>query len=295
MPRLSGNALGITLMILATACFTLNDSLLKLAMAEIPPYEALSLRGLASALVGLPVVFALGLGAHLPRMADRRVAVRNLLELTCALFFVVGLALVPLADLTALGQTSPLLLLLGAAVIFREKLSPLQVVLIILAFVGALLVAQPGGSDFSPYVLLGLGSAAAVAVRDLVGRNIPATVPGLVIAVGAGIITFVGAGIGALVFERWVMPSPITVAFVLGSGAALVAGHVLLLAAYRAASMSAVAPFLYTATIWALVSGIVIFGSFPNALALVGIAVIVVSGVLVVLLERWPRKTVVSP
>jgi drug/metabolite transporter (DMT)-like permease len=295
MPRLSGNALGITLMILATACFTLNDSLLKLATDELPPFEALSLRGLASTVVGLPLVFLLGMGSRVGAMFDRRVGIRNLLEVACALFFVVGLALVPLADLTALGQTSPLLLLLGAAVIFRERLSAMQIVLIVLAFVGALMVAQPGGSDFSPYVLLGLGSAAAVAVRDLVGRGIPAHVPGLVIAVGAGAVTTIGAGIAALLFESWVMPSPATIAYFTGSGASLVAGHCLLLAAYRAATMSAVAPFLYTSTVWALVSGMVIFSTFPNGLALAGIGVIVLSGIAVVMLERWPRKVVVSP
>jgi drug/metabolite transporter (DMT)-like permease len=295
MPRLSGNALGIALMILATACFTLNDSLMKLAVVELPPFEALSLRGVMSTLIGLPLLYLFGFGRDAGAMFGGRVVVRNLLELACALFFVVGLALVPLADLTALGQTSPLLLLLGAAVIFREKLSPLQVGLILLAFVGALLVAQPGGSSFSPYVLLGLGSAAGVALRDLVGRGIPPRLPGLVIAVGAGIVTTVGAGIAALVFETLVMPSPLTLLFVAGSGASLVAGHCFLLAAYRAASMGAVAPFLYTATVWALLSGMLIFGSFPNALALVGIGIIVLSGIAVVALERWPRKTVVSP
>ncbi|NGP16931.1 DMT family transporter [Devosia aurantiaca] len=179
--------------------------------------------------------------------------------------------------------------------IFREKLTGIQIALIILAFTGALMVAQPGGSDFSPYVLLGLGSAFAVAVRDLVGRGIHPGVPGLVIAVGAGVITTVGAGLAALIFEQLTMPSLGTIIYTMGSGAFLVAGHVLLLRAYRAGTMSAVAPFLYTATVWALLSGMLIFGSFPNALALLGIAVIALSGIAVVALERWPRKTVVSP
>ncbi|QQR38820.1 DMT family transporter [Devosia rhizoryzae] len=290
MPRLQGNGLGIALMILATASFTLNDSFLKLATEEVPPFQALAMRGLGSTILGLPLLFALGFGRHTGRMFEKRVSVRNGLELVCAMFSVVGLALVPLADLTALGQTSPLLLLLGAAVIFRERLSPIQIALIILAFIGALMVAQPGGSNFSPYVLLGLAAAATVAVRDLIGRGIPAEIPGLVIAVGAGAITTVGAGIAALLFDRLTMPSLPTVLFTLGSGAFLVAGHVLLLAAYRAASMSAVAPFLYMATVWALLAGMLIFGSVPNWLALLGIAVIVVSGIAVVALERWPKK-----
>lgn len=295
MRGLSGNSRGIIMMILATASFTLNDTLMKLAMDQLPPFEALALRGVFSTAIGFAAVFALGLGSAAGRMMERPVLVRNVLELVCALSFVAGLALVPLADLTALGQTSPLLLLLGAALIFREKLSALQIVLIILAFIGALMVAQPGGSDFSPYVLFGLGSAVAVALRDLVGRRIAATVPGLVIAVGAGIVTTIGAAIAGLLLEQWVMPSALTLLYTLGAGLFLVAGHCLLLAAYRVATMGAVAPFLYTATVWALLSGILVFASVPNGLALVGIAVIVASGIAVVALERWPRKIVVSP
>jgi drug/metabolite transporter (DMT)-like permease len=295
MRRLSGNTLGIILMILATACFTINDSLLKLAMHEIPPFEALFLRGVGSTALGIPLLVALGLFRFVPRMLDGRVQLRNLLELTAAMGFVAGLAYVPIADLTALGQTSPLLLLIGAMLFFKERLSGLQVALIILAFAGALMVAQPGANGFSPYTLFGLWSAAAVAIRDLVGRRIKLDIPGIVVAVAAGAIEIAGAGLAGLVLEQWNMPSPLTLAFAIGSSVFLIAAHWLLLTAYRAASVSAVVPFLYMSTLWALLSGMLIFGTFPNALALVGIAVIMASGVAVVVLERWPKRVVVSP
>jgi drug/metabolite transporter (DMT)-like permease len=80
----------------------------------------------------------------------------------------------------------------------------------------------------------------------------------------------------------------------MGSSVFLILAHWLLLNAYRAATVAAVVPFLYVSTIWALISGMLIFGTFPNALALGGIAVIMASGVAVVALERWPRKAVVS-
>lgn len=295
MRRPSGNTLGIIIMILATACFTINDSLLKLAMHEVPPFQALFLRGVGSTLLGIPLLAALGLFRYAPRMLDGRVQLRNLLELTAAMGFVAGLAYVPIADLTALGQTSPLLLLIGAMVFFKERLSGMQVALIVLAFAGALLVAQPGASGFSPYTLFGLWSAAAVAVRDLIGRKIKLDIPGIVVAVAAGAIEIVGAGLAGLLLEQWTWPSALTLAFAVGSSIFLIAAHWLLLTAYRAASVSAVVPFLYMSTVWALLSGMLIFGTFPNALALMGIAVIMVSGVAVVGLERWPKKVVVSP
>lgn len=295
MRGLSPNSRGILMMLCATACFTLNDTLLKLAMAEVPPFQALFLRGIGATLIGFPLLFALGFGRHVPKIFTARVTVRNLLELCAAMSFIAGLAYVPLADLTALGQTSPLLLLLGAWIFLREKLSPVQLGLIILAFVGALLVAQPGGTGFSPYVLFGLGSAFAVAVRDLVGRRINLDIPGLVVAVAAGAIEIVGAALVGLSFETWVMPSPGAIALCFGSAVFLILAHWLLLSAYRASSVGAVVPFLYASTIWALISGMLVFGTFPNTLALIGIGVIMASGIAVVALERWPRKVVVSP
>jgi drug/metabolite transporter (DMT)-like permease len=295
MRSFTGTSAGITMMVLSTACFTVNDTLLKLAMADLPPLEALLLRGVGTVALGVPLVAALGYFRFMPRMMDPRVQIRNLLELIAAMGFVVGLAHAPIADLTALGQTSPLLLLIGAVLFLRERLRPLQITLIAAAFVGALMVAQPGLDGFTPYTLFGLWSACAVAARDLVGRGISVTVPGLVIAVGAGMIEIVGAGAAGYFLEEWRMPSLMSVLLAFGSSAFLVAAHWLLLAAYRAASVASIAPFLYMSTIWALVSGWAIFATAPNSLALIGMALILLSGTVVIAIERWTRRAVLSP
>ncbi|HEY4202776.1 MAG TPA: DMT family transporter [Devosiaceae bacterium] len=294
MRRISGNTIGIIMMVLSTACFTINDTLLKLAMADLPPFETLFIRGTGSLVLGIPVLATLGYLRFVPKMFDVRVQARNLFELTAAMGFVVGLAYVPIADLTALGQTSPLLLLLGVAFFFRERLQRMQIALIVLAFIGAILVAQPGARGFSPFTLFGLWSAAAVAARDLIGRKIKLEIPGIVVAVGAGLIEIIGAGIAGLFFEHWVMPSPTAILLGFGASAFLITAHWLLLGAYRVASVGAIAPFLYSSTIWALLSGWLIFRTVPNAVALSGIALILLSGTAVVALERWPRRIVVS-
>lgn len=295
MRGLSGNSVGIILMVIATASFATNDALLKLAMAEVPPFQSLFIRGIFILLVGIPVLAAMGQLRFLPRVFERRVQVRNLFELLAAMGFVIGLAQAPIADLTALAQTSPLLLLAGAMLFLGERLTRLQIALGLLAFVGALLVAQPGGGNFSPYVLFGLWSAVGVAIRDLVGRSIGVEIPGLVIALGAGIIQIFGAGLGTALFETWQWPSLLALLFILGSSVFIVCGHWLLLSAYRAATVGAVAPFLYMSSIWALITGAVVFGTTPNVIAFVGIALIVVSGVAVVALERWPRGVEPAP
>jgi drug/metabolite transporter (DMT)-like permease len=51
-----------------------------------------------------------------------------------------------------------------------------------------------------------------------------------------------------------------------------------------------VAPFYYCFTVWAVISGLLVFGQFPNALAVVGILLVVASGLTIVLLDGRRRR-----
>ena len=70
----------------------------------------------------MPLLLALGYGRQMPLMFDRRVLPRNLCEMAAILCYVVALANMPIADATALGQITPLLVLLGASLMFRERI-----------------------------------------------------------------------------------------------------------------------------------------------------------------------------
>jgi len=287
---MSSNLRGIILMVLATAAFTINDTFLKVAMTEMPPFQALFIRGIFSTLWGIPLLALTGNLRKLPLVLDRKVQLRNLFELVAVLGFILALAYAPIADITAISQLAPMLVLIGAAVFFGEKIGRLQMALIAVAFAGALLVAQPGGSGFSVFALFGFWNAAASATRDLLGRRIAASVPGLVVAMGAGLVCLVGAGVATALFETWHVPSMAELGLIAASGLFLMFGHVLLFTAFRTAAVGSVVPFLYMATIWALISGVLVFATVPNGLAFVGMALILVSGVVVVMAERWWKR-----
>ena len=74
---------------------------------------------------------------------DRRVLLRNVLELGAILCYMLALTNMPIADSSALGQITPMLVLLGASVLFREKIGGVRMALIGTGFVGALMIAQP--------------------------------------------------------------------------------------------------------------------------------------------------------
>lgn len=281
---------GPLFMVIATGSFVINDSFMKLSTEGLPPFEVLFLRGVAATIWCLPLLLALGYGKRIPMVLDRWVLLRNGLELLAVLGFVVGLANMPIADVTALGQITPLLVIIAGSMLYREKIGGMRVGLIALGFIGALMVAQPTMQGISVYVLLGLSNAVFCAARDIAGRRVPAEVPGLIVAFCAILVVMTGAGLSHLAFESWVAPEPHHYWYLMASGFFLIFGHFFIFMAYRAGPTGVVAPFYYFFTFWAVLSGVVVFGQFPNALAISGIALVVTSGLAIVLLDERKRR-----
>lgn len=284
---------GPLFMIISTGSYLVNDTMMKLATSGLPSYEVLFLRGAAATLWGFPLLFALGYGKQIPLIFDKRVLRRNLLELAAILCYVVALANMQIADSTALGQITPLLMLVGSSILFGERIGGQRMALIGLGFIGALMVAQPSMQGISVYALLALGNAALAAARDLAGRRVSAEVPGMIVAISAVVVVLIGAGAAHLVSERWVMPETRHLLLMAGAGFFLIFGHFFIFMAYRVGPTSAVAPFYYCFTVWAVISGLLVFGQFPNALAVCGILLVVGSGLTIVSLDQRQRRLTV--
>jgi drug/metabolite transporter (DMT)-like permease len=286
---------GPLFMVIATGSYVVNDTLMKLATAGLPPYEVLMLRGLWAAAFGLPMVFALGYGRQLALMFEGRVLTRNLFETAGILSYVVALANMPIADSSALGQLTPILVLLGTAILFRERIGGIRMALIGLGFTGAIMVAQPDMEGISIFALLAIANAVFGAARDVAGRRVGAEVPGMIVAISAVVVVLIGAVIAHFSFETTVMPEASHLALLAGAGFFLIFGHFFIFMAYRTGPTGVVAPFYYTFSVWAVLSGLVVFGEFPNALAVMGIVLVIASGLVIVMLdERWRRLTVVA-
>lgn len=280
-------------MIVSTGSYLVNDTMMKLATTGLPSYEVLFLRGAAATLWGFPLLFLLGYGKQIPLIFDRRVLRRNLLELAAILCYVVALANMQIADSTALGQITPLLMLVGSSILFGERIGGQRMALIGLGFIGALMVAQPTMQGISVYALLALGNATLSAARDLVGRRVPTEVPGMIVAISAVVVVLIGAGAAHLASERWVMPEARHLLLMAGAGFFLIFGHFFIFMAYRVGPTSAVAPFYYCFTVWAVISGLLVFGQLPNTLAICGILLVVGSGLTIVSLDQRRRRLTV--
>ncbi|RVD55251.1 DMT family transporter [Mesorhizobium sp. M2D.F.Ca.ET.185.01.1.1] len=290
MQFIPANIRGPLFMVVSTGSYLVNDTMMKLATAGLPPYEVLLLRGAAATLWGVPLLLMLGYARQIPLLFERKVLRRNLFELLAILCYVVALANMQIADSTALGQITPLIVLVGSSMLFGENIGATRLLLIGLGFVGALMVAQPTIQGISVYALLALGNAAFAAVRDIAGRKVGGEVPGMIVAISAVLVVLAGSGAAHLVTEQWVMPEGRHLLLIAGAGLFLIFGHFFIFMAYRVGPTSAVAPFYYSFTVWAVISGLLVFGQFPNALAVCGILLVMASGLAIVSLDERRRR-----
>lgn len=287
----SPNLRGILSMVLAGFSFVCCDIFLKFMLLDgVPPLQTLVLRGISATFWAIVLVFATGNGGKLRLALHPWVLARGLAEIVAVTAFIIALSKVSLADVTAIYQIAPLLVLAAAAMLWGETVGPLRWFLIAVGLVGALLVAQPGREGASPYALLSFITAFASATRDVFTRKVPPQVTGPINTLSIVIMVMTSALVMSLMFETWVPVTQPLMLYGLTSGFFVMLGHLFVFLAFRLATARAVAPFYYCVTIFAVFFTAVVFREFPNAMALAGIALIITCGLGVLALENRKER-----
>ena len=277
---------GIAAMLAATGSFVVGDSFMKLVTEDLPPFEVLFLRGVAASLACGLLLVVLGTGAPFPRRSTlARYCARLERRSACSATSWRSRAL-PIADVVAILQTAPLILILARRFLLRERVGAARVALALVGFAARYWSPSRGPPGVSPAALFAFASAILIAARDLVGRGVPARIPVMVVTFATNVMVMVVAGLMSVGFESWRAPTGRHLAFLGFAGLFVTFGHVGLLLAYRLGRTAAVAPFFYSFALWAVLSGMIVLGALPNALALAGIALIIGSGIAIVVLDQ---------
>jgi drug/metabolite transporter (DMT)-like permease len=232
----------------------------------------------------------MGLIRELPKAFNPWVMLRSFSEVIAILCFITALGHMPIADLTAIAQISPLVVLLGMWLFFGEKAGGVRLALVGLGITGALMVAQPAGVAASPFAIFGFFTALGAALRDILSRKVPARTPALAVTFSTLFIVMVSAVVMSALFETQVAPTFRHGWLMFIAGFFLMCGHALVFMAYRMAPARVVAPFNYSFMIWAGLSGLIVFREVPNALAICGMLLIMAAGLAVVMLEGRTRQ-----
>lgn len=221
--------------------------------------------------------------------------------------YFVGLSLMPLADAVATAFVAPLLVTLMSAVILGEQVGPRRWAAVAVGMVGVVIMTRPGAGVIQPAAILVLISAFCYASSHMMTRRMRLTESAMTLNffVQCGFILVslsfgVFAGDGHLaqapgstwefLFRPWHVPPVGDWWAFLATGVAVGVGGLMMSQAYRTTEAALVAPFEYVGMPMAIFWGVVVFGSWPDATAWAGIALICGAGLYTLWRETLRRK-----
>lgn len=283
---ISDNTRGAGLMVLSMAAFTLNDTCMKALSEDWPLFQALFVRGVLTSAMVAGLAWYLGAFKKGIARADWSwVLIRMIAEIGAAYFFITALFNMPLANATAILQSLPLTVSLAGAVFLGEAIGWRRLSAIIIGFVGVLLIVRPGAEGFnifSVYVLIAVGFVTA---RDIVTRKLSKDTHSMAVTFVTALGITLWAGVFSLGVE-WQPFTPRATGLLLTAAVFVLGGYVFSVMVMRVGDIAFVAPFRYTALVWALILGLLAFNDWPDAITLLGAAIIVASGLFTFYRER---------
>jgi drug/metabolite transporter (DMT)-like permease len=249
----------------------------------------MAIRGMFGLMIAFVFVLAGGHVRHFGELLAPVVAGRAVLEALVAFTFITALRDLPLANVTAILQATPIVITLLAVFLGLDRVGIRRWLAVVTGFAGVLMICKPSPAGLELPAVLALVAAFLVAFRDLMTRYISSHVPTILITLSSTLsVTFLGVVMAFV--ESW-RPMATAEVMVLGAAAIFVTlGNLAIIAAFRVGDISVVSPFRYAVVILSLVAGLAVFGDIPDLTALFGIALIVLSGLYTFRRERLPRE-----
>jgi len=276
--QISNNIRAGLYMVLSMAGFTINDTFIKSLDNALPVSEVMAIRGLILTVLIFVLLVYNGFLSRIKEVLTPLIGLRASLELFATLAFLTALPLLPFASLSAILQALPLVVTLGAALVFGEKVGWRRWLAIAIGFIGVLVIIRPGSSVFQIASVFMLISVLFAAGRDLATRALPETTPSLLVSGATATLVTLFGGALTTVQGNWqpvTTEQGITLAFAAGF---LFFGYQFVIMAMRIGEVAYVVPFRYTSLLWAIGLGYLIFDEIPDIYTLIGSAVVVSMG-----------------
>ena len=280
------NLRGSIWMVGSMAGFAVEDAFLKSAAKAMPVGEAMVLMGLAGMLVFGALARRSGEPAFPATLISPTMAVRSGFEVMGRLFYALAIALTPISVASAILQASPLVVVLGAALVFGERVGWQRWLVIAVGFAGVLVILRPGLAGFDALSLLAVTGLIGFAGRDLATRAAPPALSNAQLGVAGFAMLGLSGGIILGFTGGIVLPAGPVLAKVAGASVFGIAGYAALTTAMRTGEVSAVTPFRYSRLLFAMVLGVLVFGERPDAATLAGSAIIVACGLFILTQRR---------
>ncbi len=289
--------------------FSLVDLIVKFLSSDYAHYQLTFLRTVVAMVVLLVVIVPLT--GTFSELKTRRLGAQSLRGL-CVVFanlcFFLGLAAMPLAEAVAIFFVSPFLIAIFSIVFLGETVGPRRWAAIAVGMLGVLIVLRPGTEAFQIASLLPVGAAMGYGMLHILTRRIGDTenaasmvfyTQGIMLAVGAVAGLAFGNGRFDLfdhpsldfLFRAWVWPTPFDALLITALGVTIAVAGFAISEAYRRSEAAFIAPFEYIALPLSVIWGYLVFDEWPDRWATLGIALILISGMVLIWREAVARAS----
>lgn len=302
------SATGIFLAIGGGIVLSVNDLAIKALSGKYALHQVILLR----AFVGMAIVLAVvwysrtGFRQLLTRRPKEHLLRVSIVMVSNVTYFV-GLSLMPLADAVATAFVAPLFVTLMSSVILREYVGPRRWAAVGVGMLGVIIMTRPGSGVIQPAAILVLISALCYASSHMMTRRMRDTESAMTlnffvqcgfIVVSLGFGLFFGDGHMAqapgstweFLFRPWVIPPFSDLWAFFATGVAVGVGGLMMSQAYRTTEAALVAPFEYVGMPMAILWGVLVFDTWPDLTARIGIALICGAGLYTLWRETVRRK-----
>ncbi|MDX7953076.1 DMT family transporter [Lichenihabitans sp. Uapishka_5] len=269
--------LAIALFSLGICLFAINDALGKWLVADYPVGQIMLIRTIGAGVFLLPMLVSRPESRRMPPRLGLHL-LRVLVMAGDSFAFYAATQALPLADVMTFYLAAPLFITVLAVALLGERIGPWRIAALGLGFLGVLVALRPSGQVLSGHALIALGGSLMFAIAMVITRRLSRTDWLTLVA-----WQFVGAGLigGAVSAFHWVTPSLRDAGLMLLVGLVSMTCFICVNKALSLAQASLLAPFHYTAIVWAVLLGWLIWGDLPSQAMWVGIALIVASGALI--------------
>lgn len=282
--------LGLSLTLVAFFCFAVMDTSAKwLVVAAIPSLQVAFLRYLVHFCWVILIYFPRNGFAITRSSVPRLQIIRAVLLFAGTAFNFTALKYLPLTTTIAFFFAAPMVVCLLSIPILKEKVGLKRFAAIFVGFIGVLIIVAPWGDEFDYHVFLAVAamlgaSGYFVMTRVVAGKDSNSVAQFYC----AGVPTLLLAPV-ALTYWQWPTTSLDWGLLVL-LGTLGMLGHSLLTLAHRFAEASVLAPMVYSQIIYITLFSWIFFNSVPSLSTLVGVSIIIASGVYIWSRERALEK-----
>ena len=275
----SNAANGICIMILGAGVLSMNDAATKYLAESYPMGQVLGLRQSVALLVIFAYVWWSGSWGNLRINHRSGQAWRAAVHCGSAVLIIWALTLLPIATVTAIVFSSPLVVLIFSMRFLGEGVSWQRWIAVIIGFTGVLVIVRPGDVSFEWALLVAVAAAFVSGFRDLLTRRLSRTDTSISMLFWASALLI---ALSLLTIPFGWQPLTLSGAFWFIINGLLNAGaHFLMIEALRLGDAALVSPFRYTAILWAIVTGFIVWNQLPDTFTVVGAAMLIVSGILI--------------